>query len=268
MYVEKIFFSFLIITFLLGIYVYAVYQPIDEGMTPSPTDNSPCPNLLIQKGTTLLLYHTDQPEIDGVNPIPFYNLDEYIHYLEIQRKNGNTCPILYLQQENNTQGQDVYRIRPSPINPEPGLPSVSNITSSPSSAIMPSSPPIPISIQHDLSLYQPIPPNQPTNYIKAEYVDANRLDPPYNAGNYPGFDPTGLYNGQYTSIDQVHDSTGTMSALSDNPMDPNWGGVLYTQQSVDSGKYVDNNITVPHYFQPKTTYIPGMYDQTMPQNYV
>jgi hypothetical protein len=51
-------------------------------------------------------------------------------------------------------------------------------------------------------------------------------------------------------------------------MDPNWGGVLYTQQSVDSGKYVDNNITVPHYFQPKTTYIPGMYDQTMPQNYV
>jgi hypothetical protein len=250
---EKIFISFIIITFVLGLYVYAIYQPISqkEGMTPS----EPCPNLLIQKDNILLLYNTSQPEIDGVNPLPFFNLDEYINYLEIQRKKGNICPILYLQQENNAQGKDVYRIRPSPTNLEPGLSFVPNITATPTpSSYIPtttiSSPPIPLSIQHDLSLLEPIPTNEPNNFSKAEYVDANRLNAPYNAGNYPGFDPTGLYNGQYTEIDKVHDSTA-LSSLSDNPMDANWGGVLYTQQAVQSGKYDENNITIPHYSQPK-----------------
>jgi len=30
------------------------------------------------------------------------------------------------------------------------------------------------------------------------------------------------------------------SEFSDNPMDSNWGGVLYTQESVESGKYIEN----------------------------
>jgi len=77
-------------------------------------DNS-CPNLLIKKEGRLLLYNTNKAE-DENNPIQFSNLDEYINYLEIQRSKGNSCPILYLQQESNTQGEETYRIRPSPFN--------------------------------------------------------------------------------------------------------------------------------------------------------
>jgi hypothetical protein len=53
--------------------------------------------------------------VDGINPIQFGSLDDYIRYLEVQRKSGIHCPVLYLQQESNDQGQDVYRMRPSPF---------------------------------------------------------------------------------------------------------------------------------------------------------
>ena len=39
-------------------------------------------------------------------------------------------------------------------------------------------------------------------------------------------------------------------------MDPNWGGVEYTQQMIDTGKYEENNITKPMLFQPKTAFMP------------
>jgi hypothetical protein len=73
--------------------------------------------------------------------------------------------------------------------------------------------------------------------------DASR-DNGYNTNMYPGFDPDGQYNGVYTNLDYVHDST-SFSQLSENPMDDNWGGVLYTKQAVDSGKY-DDNLVIPY----------------------
>jgi hypothetical protein len=259
---------FIFFIFFLGLYVYAVYIPTSvESMTPSA--ESMCPNLLIQKDNVLLLYNTDQTEKDGINPLPFFNLDEYINYLEIQRKNGTVCPILYLQQESNTQGQDVYRIRPSPTNVNGGLPSVPNLTAIDERTTNPftktaTSTTI-SSIPHTTISSSPIMENT-NGEQQISYVDADRLNPPYNSDNYPGFDPTGLYVGKVTPIDVVHQSTSA-TPVSDNPMDANWGGVLYTQSAVDSGKYVDNNITVPHYFQPKTSYIPGIYDQVGPVNY-
>jgi hypothetical protein len=93
--------------------------------------------------------------VEGQNPIQFSSLDDYIQYLEIQRKSGINCPVLYLQQENNAQGQDVYRMRPSPFDLQGGLPAVA---------------------QHQVT----------------QVVDANRLNAPYNTNNYPGFDPQGL----------------------------------------------------------------------------
>jgi hypothetical protein len=76
----------------------------------------------------------------------------------------------------------------------------------------------------------------------------------YPQSPYGPFDPLSqdINNYQYVA-------KGFMSSqptgLSDNPMDPNWGGVKYTQDIIKSGKYNDNNITRPLLFQPKGLYI-------------
>ncbi len=219
-WIRIVFIIFLLMTFLAGIYVIlkpcrAIETMVDE---EKKAEGSKCPDLLIQKGDKLLLYNTSLPE-DDTNPIPFFNLDEYIFYLEDQRKKGNACPILYLQQENNAQGQDVYRMRPSPFDPQGGLPPVGQ-----------------------QGIVSPI--------------DASRENPPYNKGLYSGFDPTGQYVGQYTTLDAIHDSTKKATPTSDNPMDPNWGGVQVTNAAVESGKYDENNIVKPMLYQPKTAFVP------------
>jgi hypothetical protein len=92
-----------------------------------------------------------------------------------------------------------------------------------------------------------------------EVSDANRLNAPYNANNYPGFDPQGQYVGIYTNIDQVHDMT-KQDMVSDNPMYPNWGGIQYTNEAVESGKYIDNQVTKPLLYNPKTAFYPSVVD--------
>jgi hypothetical protein len=77
-----------------------------------------------------------------------------------------------------------------------------------------------------------------------EVTDASRDRKPYNKGNFAGFDPYGQHIGEYTELDQIHDST-QKAKVSDNPMDSNWGGVLFSQQSVDSGKYADREVGKP-----------------------
>ena len=217
------FIIFLIMTFLAGIYVILnptnIIESMDNNNDNKKTD---CPDLLIEKDGKLLLYNTKKPE-DDTNPIPFFTLDEYIYYLEMQRKQGNNCPVLYLQKENNAQGNDVYRIRPGPFDKQGGLPPITNI--------------------NDIRK-KPIEP-----------TDATRDNPPYNKNNYNSFDPYGQYVGIYTTVDAIHDSTDD-NIISDNPMDPNWGGVEATQKSVDSGKYEDNNVVKPLLYQPKMAFIP------------
>jgi hypothetical protein len=230
-----LFVIFLLVVFLVGLYIYSNNSFVKSKIITQETlDNiSPkdsCPDLLIDKGNALLLYNTKQPEVSGVNPIPFNNLDEYINYLEIQNKKGKKCPVLYLQKENNAQGKDVYRVRPSPFNPEGGLPTLHSTEGT-------------ISIDNKTPL---------------EILDASRDNPPYNAGNYSGFDPQGLHIGTYTVLDEIHDST-KKSPVSDNPIDTNWGGVMYTQQMIESGKYDENNIYKPNYVTPKGTIFPDLY---------
>ena len=224
------FILFLVATFFIGLY-WTMTRPVgvEEVEVESETKEgfeekkSACPNLLVQRGNVLMLYNTEIPIEDGKNPIPFFNLDEYINYVEIQRSRGIRCPILFLQEETNTQGEDVYRMRPSPFDLQGGLPTMT-------------------------TLYQGANPSRPV-----KVVDASRESKKYNKNNYPGFDPQGQYVGVYTEIDKVHDST-MKRQISDNPMDPNWAGVLYTQQMVDSGKYDENSITKPVLFTPKTTF--------------
>jgi hypothetical protein len=246
-YINKIFIVFLIAVFVLGWYLYAVGKLDDmffmskEGMETEDANGKPniesCPDLLIRRGNVLLLYNSKMEIVDGVNPLPFYNLDEYINYLEIERKKGRNCPVLFLQHETTTQGEDVYRMRANPFQMDAGL--------MPLSAALPSQIPVPV-------------------------IDSNRDHPPYNAGNYAGFDPTGLTIGMYTKLDEIHDSTSKSpdgQSASDNPMDSNWGGVLYTQGKIESGKYDENNITKPQYSNVKNTvFIPGQFGHPPPPN--
>jgi hypothetical protein len=85
--------------------------------------------------------------------------------------------------------------------------------------------------------------NAPVQKIPVKYADSSRDHPPFNQNFYPGFDPYNQYPGVYTTLDQIHDSTINQNptlGLSDNPMDPNWGGVMFTRRQVNTGKYDDN----------------------------
>jgi hypothetical protein len=225
---KQLFLLFLILTFFIGLYVTTFWDvniniTNKEGMENNIADSS-CPDLLVQKGNVLLLYDTTKPE-DETNPIPFFNLDEYINYLEVQKGKGGTCPALFLQRENNAQGEEVYRVRPSPFDLQGGLPAET-----------------PDNIQN-------------TGVIQS--ADSNRSNPPYNDDQFPGFDPQGQDVGQYTNVDAVHDSTNAKK-ISDNPMDSKWAGTTYTQQMVDSGKYVDRELSKPTLFNPKTVFYPSI----------
>lgn len=271
---NKLFVIFLVVTFIAGMYVYTKYslkssrhlenmedaRDKDEDTTESmsnkkSTGDESCPDLLINKGDILLLYNTKNPEVSGVNPLPFYNLDEYINYLEIQRNKGIRCPVLYAQRENDTQGNDVYRVRPGPFNQEGGLPLSYYMNKS--------------QLNH-LDLQKGPPPkelyNNPANLDRnapVPILDASRDSGKYNKGNYAGFDPYGLHQGTYTTLDKIHDSTAN-SKLSDNPLDPNWGGIIHTQKALESGKYDENIVTKPRYATPKGAIIPNLYSSMPP----
>ena len=213
---------FCIFTFLAGLYFYVT---IDEPFETKKQEVS-CPDVLIRKGGSLLLYNSKDPNAEV---LPFYNIDEYINYLEIQRRAGKHCPVLFLQYESTAQGTDVYRMRPSPFDLQGG-----------------------------------VPPNIDPSQIRSidgrpvEVLDANR-DNGYNQNMFAGFDPYGLHIGQRTNLDVVHESTSVGKAESENPMDNNWGGVQVTENAVRGGAYVDRYVSKPLYFTPKTTYLPDIY---------
>jgi hypothetical protein len=216
-----LFLIFLILSFTSGIYFCSTHKPLYlEGFSESLEDSksksdSNCPDLLIKSGNAILLYNSKLPESPGTNPIPFYNLDEYINYLDIQKRKGIHCPVLFLQEEVNTQGNSVFRIRPDIFQPQGGLATSQNI-------------------------YNTVTPIIQRTPIQV--IDANQDNPPWNTGGYNEFDPYGQSIGQYTVIDAIHDSTYKGKPLSENPMDDNWGGVLYTKDAVDSGKYKENEV--------------------------
>lgn len=226
----KIIIVFSLVMFLAGLYYYTTI----ENMETMPADTG-CPDLLIRKGTTLLLYNTKSKS----DPLPFYNMDEYINYLEIQRNAGKRCPVLFLQYESTAQGTDVYRMRPSPFDLQGGVPP--NI---------------------DPTLFQP---NFDPMNIKSidgkpiKVLDASRDNGPYNQGMFAGFDPYGIHVGQRTELDVIHESTAVGKSESENPMDYNWGGVQVTENAVRGGNYVDRYVSRPLYFTPKTTYLPDIY---------
>jgi hypothetical protein len=233
-----IFLVFSFVLFLAGLYFSLTFSL--EGMENPPIaapeeEVESCPDLLVRRGKSLLLYNTKLPNKDGENPLPFFNLDEYINYLEIQKRKGKICPVLFLQYESTAQGTDVYRLRPSPFDLQGGTPSDLDISS--------------------LKMLDGKP---------IEILDASR-DGRYNQGMFAGFDPMGLHNGEYTDLDVIHEST-ERGQISENPMDLNWGGVPVSENAVRSGKYADRYVAKPRYFTPKTTYLPDLYGKAPPPN--
>jgi hypothetical protein len=224
--VRILFQIFLIVVFIAGIYVIVLVDKrktlelmenqinASIQMTPSmdsskqnppkeePTNtNNNCPNLLLHKEGKYYLYNTNLPTDTKNNPLVFSTLSQYSSYLESQYNEGINCPPLFVQEENDSQGNNVLRMRKSPFDLEGGVPT----------------------------------------------TPANSL--------YPGFDPHGFNIGVYTQIDKVHDKTVTESGIySDNPMDSNWGGVLHTEDAINSGKYDENIINRPLLFQPKVDF--------------
>jgi hypothetical protein len=203
---------FIIVVFLGGLYFYIKYTKNPKMLEGLTTINGElrCPNLLIQKGSKYYLYNSNIAQVPGVNPIEFNNLEEYTEFLEWQRGAGIRCPVLYVQNSYDAQGDRVYKVRPSVTELQGGLP-----------------PTTPVSL--------------PLKFT--DLVDATRADAPYNKGGYPAFDQSSYYVGAITPLDMIKNSDANM-LYSDNAMDPNWGGSGYTQALVDKGYYKDNEVNI------------------------
>ena len=203
---------FMMILFLGGIYFFILYSKNPKIIEQLTTMNGElrCPNLLIQKGSKYYLYNSNIVQVPGVNPIEFNNLEEYNEFLEWQRGAGIRCPVLYVQNIYDTQGNRVYKVRPSVNELQGGLPPT---------------PPVSLPLK-----FTPL-------------VDATRDDQPYNKNSYPAFDQSSYYVGAITPLDQIKNSDYNM-LYSDNPMDPNWGGADYTQALTDSGYYKGNEVSI------------------------
>jgi len=216
----ELFLPFFIIVFFLGLYVYSIgeleFLNGFEGMETETSTEMPhtCPDSLTIKDGIILLHNSKNPSTE---PLPFYTLDDYMQYIGKQRNaNGSLkCPVLSLQESNNT-----------PLTSD-GI----NAKFTPS-------------LQKNQ--YSHIATNNGVIVIS----DGNRAFPPFNQGEYPGFDPSSQYTGVYTNIDANHDATA-MGQISPNPADTNWGGVGYTENAIEQGAYLDNNVYPPHLITPK-----------------
>ena len=193
-------------------------RPQSKSIDTSMERASQCPSLLVKRGNSLMLQFPPENKQD---PIFFYNLDEYKNYVEIQQRRGVHCPVLYVQEENNAQGQDVYKMYSSPFYVEGGLPALP-MSTAPQDRV------------------QPV---ETRGHAAQKSVDGK-----YNRDQFPAFDPYGTYVGVYTDVDAAHDKTQSKTgSFSENAMDPNWGGVIYTQDAVDEGTYVGSTVQKASY---------------------
>jgi len=202
-----------IVLFLAGLYFYAKYTgtKYSESFTNNNIEKR-CPDILIQKDSKFYLHNSKLAKVPGVNPIEFENLEDYTEFLDWQRSQGIRCPVLFLQQTYDAQGNPVYKVRPGVTEQQGGLP--------------PS---------------HPLPPN-PTLL-----VDATRNDPPYNINSMPSFDQSSYYVGTTTPLDKMNNNAYQeenmlYSGPTPDPMEPNWGGADYTQSLVDKGYYAENEV--------------------------
>jgi hypothetical protein len=222
----------LILVFLIGMYFYAKNGDSgSDGFTNNQSTGPRCPNLLIQKGSRFYLYNSKLAQVPGVNPVEFDNLEDYTEFLDWQRSQNIRCPVLFLQETYDAQGNRVYKSRPSVSEPQAGLP--------PSAAA-----PIGIASQVSPMMETSLEPVGEDAYPNPTLlVDATRNDPPYNQGSYPAHDQTSYYIGTTTPLDEM-DIASEKAKISPDPMNPNWGGAEYTQDLVDKGYYKEDEVQI------------------------
>ena len=173
--------------------------------------NHDCPDVLIQKGKHLYLINNRVARIPGVNPIRFNNLEEYVQFINWQRSQGIRCPVLYLQNSYDIQGNLVYVNRKSPFEKGGGTPLISGL-------------------------------NLTNNNNRSLLLDSTRNHPPFNKNLYPGFDGENQDVGLKTPLDKMyHEDPG---GVSPNSMDANWGGSQYTESRIKAGDYKQNEVKI------------------------
>jgi hypothetical protein len=191
---------------IIGIlYIFGLYFIIKnstKSCIEGFNNESSCPNLLMKKDDAYYLYNTNKVDVPGVNPIRFERLEDYKEFMDWLRGSGIHCPVLYLQQTYDTQGQRTYKMLPDPDEPNSGLP--------------PGQPPV---------------------------RETPLFDAGHSKGSMPGFDPMNQYIGDYTPLDKMFHEEQSLN-VSDNPMDSNWGGVQYSEEVVQSGKYAGDTDAV------------------------
>lgn len=200
----------IVVVFILGLIFYSWFG---DGKFVEGFSSYRCPNILIQKGSEFYLFNSNLAKVPGVNPVVFKNLEDYVEFTEWQRSQGIQCPVLFVQQVYDTQGNMIYQFKPSPTDTQGGLP-----------------PEIPYS-----STASETPQMRPL-------IDAGHDQPPYNWGGYPAYDEQNQDIGVYTPLDKIFQEN--KGGLSPNPMDPNWGGATYTRALVQAGYYKPNEVSI------------------------
>ena len=220
------------IIFLAGLIIYSrcAHPKYKDGFSNM---NKRCPNTLIQKDSKFFLFNSNLAKIPGVNPIEFNNLEEYTEFLAWQKSQGIRCPVLYLQQTFDAQGNPVFKVRPSVTDLQGGLPptiSINGLTNKQNDEIIQ---------QYDPAFLD--------DYLHKDstlLVDATHNDAPYNKNSYPSFDESAYYSGTNTPLDEMDKKKEQPGTVSPDPMDMNWGGAEYTEYLVDKGYYKDNEVSI------------------------
>ena len=211
-------FIFLLVIFLGGMYFYAKYTNPKILETLENNSKPRCPNLLIQFGCKYYLYNSNIQKVPGVNPIEFNNLEDYTDFLKWQHNVGIKCPVLYVQNTYDAQGNRVYKVRPCVSEPQGGLP--------------------PTVADNQLGHTGFI----DTSIINSTFTSVTHDEIKGSAKNESKLNDTDFekLNVEYPkSMTPVEKHYGT---LDDDPMNHNWGGESYTDASVKAGKYKGSEV--------------------------
>ena len=125
LYVGYTLFVIAIMAILAG--VVALTSKSASTLVLPPTNPKDCPNVLLRKGNRLFLINTEKPKVDGINPIIFNNLEDYVAYAKQQNTISKTmCPLLFLQQDDDEKEEDTLHciekkvaVPPASLSPSP-----------------------------------------------------------------------------------------------------------------------------------------------------